>query len=142
AAGVLSAACSAWSDSHPATGHSASSQLPRLPNLSELLGVIAGIGIAVVPAAVYLATRSALRPMLDHFRRHAVAYEEAKGIALPPPTALLVSGLAAIGVVLIGLILHRVGRRLVPPFCALVILLFLVVIAAGERGPSGPLYRS
>src|SRR5262249_53369978 len=143
AAVLLLAGGSAWS--HSDRGHRAGPQLTKLPKLSELsrpLAVLAGIVAAVVPAAAYLATKSALGPMLDHFRRHAVAYEEAKGIALPPPTALLASSLAAIFVVAIGLVLHRTARRLVPLFSATVMLAVLMVIAVGDTGPSGFLYRS
>src|SRR5262249_25211817 len=88
AAVALSACGSAWSDSDRDVGPSPGpklSRFPKLAKLSRLVAVLAGIVVVIAPAAVYLGTKSALGPMLDHFRRHAVAYEEAKGIALPPP---------------------------------------------------------
>jgi hypothetical protein len=106
------------------------------------LAALAGIAVVTCSAAVYLASRSALLPMLVHFRRHAVAYEEAKGIALPPPSALVASSLAAVAVVAIGVIIQRRAPRLIPRLIAVVMFLMLLIIAIGDHGPTGQLYRS
>jgi hypothetical protein len=136
AAVVASATCSAWSrNKNPALGLWKSA-------FYRALTVIGGICLILVPAAGYLASKSALLPMLGHFRRHAVAYEEAKGIALPPPTALLVSSLAALAVSVIAVVLLRKARSLIPFFLILVIFLILAIIAIGDRGPLAQLYRS
>jgi hypothetical protein len=136
AAVVASAACSAWSQTHQASTGAWKNAFSRA------LAVTAGIAIILIPAAGYLASKSALLPMLEHFRRHAVAYEEAKGIALPAPAALLVSSLAVMAVAAIGIIVFRSARRLIPHFTILITILLLVIIAIGDRGPSAQLYRS
>jgi len=136
AAVVGSAACSAWSRTNSASNGSWKNALLRA------LAVAAGIALVLVPAAGYLASKSALLPMLEHFRRHAIAYEEAKGIALPAPSALLVSSLAAVVVAATGVLVFRNARRLISYFSVLTIILLLVIIAIGDRGPSSQLYRS
>jgi hypothetical protein len=136
AAVVVSAACSAWGQTN------SSSRGSRKHALSWALAVTAGIAIVLIPAAGYLASKSALLPMLEHFRRHAVAYEEAKGIALPAPSMLLVSSVAALVVAASGVLAFRNAPRLIPYFLVLVTLLLLVVVAIGDSGPSAQLYRS
>jgi hypothetical protein len=130
------AACSAWSQPNRATKGSWRSAFSRA------LEVAAGIALVIIPAAGYLASTSALMPMLEHFRRHAVAYEEAKGIALPAPSMLMVSSVAALVVAAIGVLAFRNARRLIPYFLVLVTLLLLGVVAIGDSGPSAQLYRS
>jgi hypothetical protein len=136
AAVTVSAAWSAWGQSESWAGGSWKRAASRG------LAVIGGISVILIPATGYLASKSALLPMLAHFGRHAVAYEEAKGIALPPPTTLLVSSLAALIVVAIGVVLVQKARRLIPYFSIVVIFLLLVAIAIGDRGASSPFYRS
>jgi hypothetical protein len=133
---VLTAAAWAWLVQDSNSSGRAS------PVVSSALAVLAGIAMVAGPAAIYLARRSALAPMLDHFRRHAVAYEEAKGIALPAPSALAASGLASVVVAAIGLLLFKKARRMIPSYSGLVSLLLLVAITIGDRGPSGGFYRS
>jgi hypothetical protein len=110
--------------------------------VARMLAVLAGILLVVAPAAGYLASRSALVPMLRHFRRHAVAYEEAKGIALPPPSSLAVSSLVAVAAIAIGVIVFKKARQLVPGYAGLVTVVLLMVVGIGDRAPSGLLYRS
>jgi len=136
AAVVASAACSAWGQTN------SSSRGSRKDALARALAVTAGIAIVLIPAAGYLASKSALLPMLEHFRRHAVAYEEAKGIALPAPSMLLVSSVAALVVASICNLAFRSARRLIPYFLVLVTFMLLVVVAIGDSGPSAQLYRS
>src|SRR5262249_44974972 len=91
----------------------------KLSTHSRCFAVLAGIAVVVGSGALYLSSNSALGPMLDHFLRHAVAYEEAKGIALPRPSMLLASTVAAIAVAAISLVMLKNSRRLIPGFLAL-----------------------
>jgi hypothetical protein len=143
AAIVFTAAGWAWSRKESwAWSRKESGATGRAMAVSRTMAVLGGILLAGVPAAIYLASRSALVPMLYHFRRHAVAYQEAKGIALPTPSTLVASGIAAIAVVGIGVLIFKKAGRLIPSYSGLVAVVLLIVIAIGDRGPSGLLYRS
>jgi hypothetical protein len=106
--------------------------------------VATGFAVPVGAMSTYLASHRAFVPMISHFFRHAAAYEEAKGIALPEPSVLLVS--LAIGLIIAGIAfgIDRIYPRSAAAWLALALgaLMAIVLWNGGKGGRGDAIYQS
>jgi hypothetical protein len=113
--------------------------------IKRCLVVVVGFSAPAAAMCLYLFAHSAFTPMLSHFLHHAVAYEEAKGIALPDPSVLLMSLTIAAVVAAIIIPIYRTSRQ--SKFICLglifvTLLGFVVWASDNSYAPAAALYRS
>ncbi|HUK91524.1 MAG TPA: glycosyltransferase family 39 protein [Blastocatellia bacterium] len=112
--------------------------------IKRLAFVVAGFAVPVAGLCLYLGMHHAFTTMLSHFSRHAVAYEEAKGIALPGPSVLLSSLVLAAAAAGIAIGIARVSRRWSSVFLggAFAALAAFSIAACDKTGVVATLYQS
>jgi hypothetical protein len=107
--------------------------------------VVLGFGIPVAAMCLYLLAHSAFTRMLSHFLHHAVAYEEAKGIALPDPSVLLMSLAVAAVFAAIVIAIYRTSQQSAAICLGLILVILLGFVlwsSDNSYGPAADLYRS